>query len=89
LAAGAVRVPFRDFVLGTLLGMTPGVVGITFFTQQLEEMIRRPSALNLTIMIGTLLLMFAAIVGLRRWIASKHTPVPRRMARLTPSAASR
>ena len=89
LAAGAVRVPFRDFVLGTLLGMTPGVVGITFFTQQLEEMIRRPSALNLTIMIGTLLLMFVGIVGLRRWIASKHTPVPRRMGRLTPSAASR
>jgi uncharacterized membrane protein YdjX (TVP38/TMEM64 family) len=42
LAAGAVRVPFREFVVGTFLGMSPGVFGITFFENQVEELLRDP-----------------------------------------------
>jgi phospholipase D1/2 len=37
LAAGAVGVPFRDFVLGTLLGMSPGVVGSHFLPNDLSK----------------------------------------------------
>jgi phospholipase D1/2 len=40
LAAGAGGVPFRDFVVGTSLGMSPGVVGITIFGKQLEQTIQ-------------------------------------------------
>jgi phospholipase D1/2 len=89
LVAGAMRVPFRDFVLGTLLGMSPGVVGITFFTGQLEQMIRRPSVLNLLVLIGTLFLMFGGIIGLRRWITSKQLPRKRRLSRLIEPATLR
>ena len=88
LAAGAARVPFRDFILGTLLGMSPGVVGITFFTGQLEQMIRRPSVLSLLVLIGTLFLMFGGIIGLRRWITSKQGPRKRRVSRLSAPAPS-
>ncbi|HKY07545.1 MAG TPA: VTT domain-containing protein [Candidatus Binatia bacterium] len=89
LTAGAVAVPLRDFVLGTFLGMSPGVVGITFFTKLLEQMILTPSVLNFFILLAALLVMLAAITALRRWIASKQTPGRRRTARLAPSAPSR
>ncbi len=73
LAAGAVRVPFRDFVLGTFLGMSPGVFGITVFEGQLEQMIDSPSATTLAFLVGTLALMLLGIFGFRRWSASKHS----------------
>jgi phosphatidylserine/phosphatidylglycerophosphate/cardiolipin synthase-like enzyme/uncharacterized membrane protein YdjX (TVP38/TMEM64 family) len=88
LAAGAVRVPFRDFVLGTLCGLTPGVVGITFFAKQVEQMIFKPSLFNFFVLIGMLVFMLAGIVALRRWISSKQSPGKRRIARLTTAPSS-
>jgi uncharacterized membrane protein YdjX (TVP38/TMEM64 family) len=89
LAAGAAHVPFRDFVYGTLLGMSPGIVGITFFAEQLEQMIRSPNAVNLVMLIGTLFLMLLGIVGLRRWIASKQVPGARTIPRAAGAAEMR
>ena len=82
LAAGAGGVPFRDFLLGTSLGMTPGVIGITFFAKQLEQTIRSPTFSNLIVLLGTLVLMLIGIFGLRRWITSKKLPKKRRISRL-------
>jgi phospholipase D1/2 len=89
LTAGAAGVPFRDFVLGTLLGMSPGVVGITFFAKQLEQTILSPGLFNLFVLLGTLVLMLAGIVGLRRWITSKQSPGKRRISRLATMTQSR
>jgi phosphatidylserine/phosphatidylglycerophosphate/cardiolipin synthase-like enzyme/uncharacterized membrane protein YdjX (TVP38/TMEM64 family) len=89
LAAGAGGVPFRDFVVGTSLGMSPGVIGITFFAKQLEQTILSPSIINLIVLLGTLVLMLAGIVGLRRWITSKQLPRKRRISRLTTTKSSR
>jgi len=89
LAAGAVHVPLRDFVYGTLLGMSPGVVGITFFTNRLEQMIRSPNALNLIVLIGTLSIMLLGIVALRRWIASKQVPRTHRIQAMATAAEIR
>jgi phosphatidylserine/phosphatidylglycerophosphate/cardiolipin synthase-like enzyme/uncharacterized membrane protein YdjX (TVP38/TMEM64 family) len=80
LAAGAVRVPFRDFVFGTFLGVIPGVVGITFFENQLEQMIRSPSAGTLVVLVSTLTLMLLVIAGFRRWFTSKQSPGKRKLA---------
>jgi len=84
LAAGAGGVPFRDFVLGTSLGMSPGVIGITFFAKQLEQTVTSPNITNVFILIGTLILMLAGIVGLRRWLTSKRILGKRRSSRLAP-----
>src|SRR5262249_791803 len=68
LAAGAVRVRFRDFVLGTVVGMSPGVVGITLFASQLEEMIQDPTGftpIDLAVVLGLLVCVAAT---LRRWL---------------------
>ncbi|MGH7852486.1 MAG: hypothetical protein ACREP3_03550, partial [Candidatus Binatia bacterium] len=86
---GAARVPFRDFVLGTLFGMSPGVTGITFFAKQLEQVIVSPSPFNFVVLVAILVLMFLGILGLRRWITSKQRPGKRRISRLATNAPSR
>jgi uncharacterized membrane protein YdjX (TVP38/TMEM64 family) len=75
LAAGAVRVPFRDFVLGTVVGISPGVVGITLFESQLEEMIRDPSVFTLIYLAIVLGLLLFAAATLRRWLGVGQQPV--------------
>ncbi len=72
LAAGAVHVPFRDFVLGTLLGMSPGVVGITVLENQLEQTIESPSLTTLAMLVATILVSLLGILGFRRWFAGKR-----------------
>ena len=54
LAAGASHIRFRDFVLGTALGMAPGIVAITVFSGQIAALVHRPSATNLAILIVVL-----------------------------------
>jgi len=66
LAAGAARVPFRDFVFGTLIGMSPGVIAITFLGSQLGEMIRHPSVLTISVVAGILALMLLGGEWFRR-----------------------
>ena len=43
VVAGASRVRYRDFVVGTLLGMTAVVVGLAGFGYQLANLLQRPS----------------------------------------------
>jgi len=73
LAAGAVHVPFRDFVLGTLLGMSPGVLGITVLESQIEQMIERPSLTTLAVLVAILLVMVLGIMAFRRWFAGRSS----------------
>jgi len=61
------------------LGMSPGVLGITFFGKQLEQTILNPSTTNLIALFGTLVLVLAGIFGLRRWITGKQLPKKRRI----------
>jgi phospholipase D1/2 len=89
LAAGADGVPFRDFVIGTSLGMSPGVIGITFFAKQLEQTLRNPGVINLIILLGTLVLMLTGIAGLRRWITGKQLPLKRKSKRRAAIKAAR
>ena len=42
LVAGASRIRFRDFMLGSLVGMLPGMIAISIFTDQLAATIQKP-----------------------------------------------
>ena len=74
LAAGAVRVPFRDFVLGSAIGISPGVIGITLFGDQLEQMIRSPNLLTLVTLAAILALMLLGATWFHRWFGAGRTP---------------
>jgi phospholipase D1/2 len=55
IVSGAFKVPLRDYVWGSLLGLMPGILVINLFTHQFESAIRNPG-------IGTFLVL-AAVVG--------------------------
>jgi uncharacterized membrane protein YdjX (TVP38/TMEM64 family) len=63
LAAGASHIRFRDFLLGTVLGMAPGVIAITVFSGQIATLLRHPDATNLAILLAVLV----AIGGCALW----------------------
>jgi uncharacterized membrane protein YdjX (TVP38/TMEM64 family) len=72
LVAGASHVGFRDFIVGTLLGMAPGVVGVVLLETSLEELIRHPGLLEgllAAVIVGALV----ALVALVRRLAKSET----------------
>jgi phospholipase D1/2 len=42
MAAGASHISFRHFMLGTVIGMTPGIVATVVFADQLSATLRHP-----------------------------------------------
>jgi phospholipase D1/2 len=56
IVAGAFRVPLRDYILGSLLGLAPGILVTNLFAHQFENAVRNPG-------IGTILIL-AALVGI-------------------------
>lgn len=55
IVSGAFKVPLRDYILGSLLGLAPGILITNLFAHQFESAIRNPG-------IGTFLLL-AALIG--------------------------
>lgn len=55
VVSGAFKVPLRDYVIGSILGLVPGILVTNLFAHQFESAIRNPG-------IGTFLLLLALIV---------------------------
>lgn len=72
LVAGASRLSFRDYLVGTLLGMGTGVVALAVFGDQLRLLWTRPTWSRA----GLALLLFAApaavAVLLQKWLKRKR-----------------
>lgn len=70
LVAGASHLKFRQFILGTLLGLTPGLAAITLFSHSLWQVITQPTLGNLAFALGlgALLVFFAWLA--KRWLRS-------------------
>lgn len=60
LAAGASHIRFRDFALGSALGLAPGIAAMTFFAGQLGRFLRSPDPGDLAILLGLLLVIAGA-----------------------------
>ncbi len=67
LVAGASRIRIRDFLLGSLIGMLPGMALMAVFGDRLGAWLRRPDAANLLILAGVTLAAVALAMALRRW----------------------
>lgn len=55
VVSGAFKVPLRDYVIGSILGLVPGILVTNLFAHQFESAIRNPG-------MGTFLLLLALIV---------------------------
>ncbi len=58
LVAGASHIRLMDFLLGTVLGMAPGIIAISLFEHQIEEAVKDPGPLSFAL----LAVLAAAIV---------------------------
>jgi uncharacterized membrane protein YdjX (TVP38/TMEM64 family) len=77
LVAGASHIRFRDFALGTVIGMGPGILAISAFEEQLQDMIRDPGVPSVAVVIGLMLLFLTAAALLRRWFHKDELAHPR------------
>lgn len=64
MVAGASHIRLKDFLLGTLLGMAPGVCALVLFTDRLLHAVREPNWLNISM--GALFALI--LVGIAWWI---------------------
>lgn len=56
LIAGAMRVRFRDYVIGTVIGMAPGVFAMALFSEGLLQLLGHADMRSLALLLGAVLL---------------------------------
>jgi len=71
LVAGASHLRARDFVLGTVFGMAPGIAAIVFFSDRLAAAVFDPTPANLAWFGAAAVLVVSAAVALHRWLARR------------------
>jgi len=51
LLAGATHINFKDYIIGTFLGITPGLILICLFGSRLMGIIHRPHPVNIAVLV--------------------------------------
>jgi|APTNR8051073442_1049403.scaffolds.fasta_scaffold00141_9 phosphatidylserine/phosphatidylglycerophosphate/cardiolipin synthase-like enzyme/uncharacterized membrane protein YdjX (TVP38/TMEM64 family) len=78
--AGAIRVRFLHFVLGTALGLAPGILALSMLGAQIGAVLRKPDWLNISVLVAiTLVLILGLSLGVR-WLHRRHGRRRRRLA---------
>ncbi|MPZ39884.1 MAG: phospholipase [Rhizobiales bacterium] len=65
LAAGASRISFTDYMLGTILGMLPGLVLMSALGHQIFNVLTAPTPLNVSLFILAVVAWIAASLGIQ------------------------
>lgn len=63
MAAGASGVRFRDFIIGTLLGMAPGLIAMSVFGAQIADLLRQPSWGDVALLLLGVMVWVAFSIG--------------------------
>lgn len=72
VVAGASHIGLRDFLIGTLFGMTPGIVLTVTFAHHLAEAARRPTAGTIAVLVLVGLVLIASALGLQKLFARRE-----------------
>ena len=64
--AGVSRIRFRDFAIGSFIGLLPGVFAIAFLADRVVASLEAPSATSLLWLVAALVAVVAALLGLRQ-----------------------
>ena len=68
LIAGASEIRFRDFAIGSLIGMVPGVLAAGFLTDRVVASLREPGATTIGTAVVAIAIVAAGLLGLRHWL---------------------
>ncbi len=71
IVAGASHIRFRDYLIGTLLGMVPGILVTITFVHNLAEAVRNPSLGTVSILAGVVVLLIAVAFFTKRMLTRK------------------
>ena len=71
VVAGAIRIPLRDFLVGSALGILPGTLVATVFGDQMITGLKDPRSINLWLVAALVLALVAATRLVRRWLFGK------------------
>jgi uncharacterized membrane protein YdjX (TVP38/TMEM64 family) len=71
ILAGAMRINLWHYMLGTLIGMTPGVLATSVFGDQLARALEDPSTINWWVVAAVLAAFVLMTWLVRRWFASR------------------
>jgi uncharacterized membrane protein YdjX (TVP38/TMEM64 family) len=68
LVAGASHIRFRDFALGSLVGLLPGVLAIALFADSVVRSVRHPHAGSFAWLTAVVIAITLAMLWFRRWL---------------------
>ncbi|HEY4074136.1 MAG TPA: VTT domain-containing protein [Herbaspirillum sp.] len=72
VAAGASQLRLRDYLIGTMLGMFPGIVLTVVFSHNLAQAVRHPNFATISVLVLLALLLIALAFGLQRLLAPRQ-----------------
>jgi len=72
VAAGSIGVPMADFLIGTALGLTPGIVAITAFGGQLRAVLEHPTPLRIAALMAIIGGWIALSLLLQRFVSRRQ-----------------
>jgi uncharacterized membrane protein YdjX (TVP38/TMEM64 family) len=67
LVAGASRLRFQDFVIGSAIGLLPGIVGISLFADRLAATIQKPDIPTFAMLAAVVAALIAGGFAFWRW----------------------
>jgi uncharacterized membrane protein YdjX (TVP38/TMEM64 family) len=71
IAAGAVGVRISDFMIGTGIAVTPVIVILTLFEEQVRALFTAPTVLGFALLLGLIVVWVTVVLALRQLIARK------------------
>ena len=71
LVAGVSAISLRDFIIGTLIGIIPGILAIALVADKLSESLRQPDMSSFTVLFAVVAVVGAGLVALRKWLQHK------------------
>ena len=74
--SGAFQVPLRDYIIGSLLGLAPGIVVINLFAHQFETAVRNPGLGSYILLIALVAGSVAGTLWLRRKLGTERKDEP-------------
>lgn len=74
VAAGASHIRFWDFLVGSVIGLVPGVLAVTLLAGGLHGALVQPHPIHLLMLALAVALVVAAGAGVRRWLRATRSP---------------
>jgi phosphatidylserine/phosphatidylglycerophosphate/cardiolipin synthase-like enzyme/uncharacterized membrane protein YdjX (TVP38/TMEM64 family) len=69
MAAGAFRIPFRDYMVGNAIGVLPGTLALTLFADRLGSTLSHPRGANLVALAAVAIGLMLVLSWIRRRLA--------------------